>query len=88
MYLFLQRGKLFFTIAANFLPMSAEDLKECIEELSEHEVKRAEIIKNLSEIARNLDIGEINELPVLYRIELKKALKEVGESELASSIES
>lgn len=63
-----------------------EELKEAVEEISEEEFKRLRLLRTIVNIATEMDIEELNELPSLYRIEIKKALRESGNQQRADQI--
>jgi hypothetical protein len=64
-----------------------EELKQAVEQLSEHEFKRLRILKKVSKLVDDADLSEINTLPELYKIQIKKALEELGSNRKASQIE-
>jgi len=67
--------------------MEAEkQLKQNIEDLSEYEMKRWKLLKKISNIVDDMEIDQINQLPELYRIEIKRALEEVGHLQLATKV--
>jgi hypothetical protein len=67
--------------------MEAEkQLKQNIEDLSEYEMKRWKLLKKISNIVDDMEINQINQLPELYRIEIKRALEEVGHLQLATKV--
>lgn len=68
--------------------MSAkEDLKELAEQLSEQEFERLKLLKKVTRLVEDMDLSEVNDLPSLYRLEIKKALEENGNDRLAARIE-
>ncbi len=64
-----------------------EELKETAEELSEQEFERLKLLKKVTHLVEDMDMSEVNDLPSLYRLEIKKALEESGNDELAARIE-
>lgn len=66
--------------------MNNKKLKEAIEELSEQDLSRIRVLKNIIEKVKDTSIDEINKMPLLYRLELRKALEEMGEDEKARKI--
>jgi len=66
--------------------MNHEKLKKAIEELSEEDLNRIRILKNISKKVEDTTIEEINKMPLLYRLELRKALEEMGDEEKARKI--
>lgn len=66
--------------------MNNEKLKESIEKLSEQDLSRIKLLKSISEKVEDTSIEEINSMPLLYRLELRKALEEMGENEKARKI--
>jgi len=63
-----------------------EELKAAVEELSEQEFKRLRLLRTIINIATEMDLKELNELPSLYRIEIKKALRESGNQQRAEQL--
>ncbi|MDY6778210.1 MAG: hypothetical protein SVU32_06065 [Candidatus Nanohaloarchaea archaeon] len=63
-----------------------EELKEAVERLSEQEFERLQLLKKIASIVEQADMGEINSMPTLYRLEIKKALEELGNQHAASRI--
>jgi len=63
-----------------------EELKAAVEELSEQEFKRLRLLRTIVNIATEMDLKELNELPSLYRIEIKKALRESGNQQRAEQL--
>ena len=66
--------------------MEQEKLKKAIEELSEEDLNRIRILKNIGRKVEDTSIDDINSMPLLYRLELRKALEEMGEDEKARKI--
>ncbi|MCJ7450637.1 MAG: hypothetical protein MUP58_02750 [Candidatus Nanohaloarchaeota archaeon QJJ-9] len=67
--------------------MSETDkLKETVEKLSEHEIQKIKLLKEISRLTEDAELAKINEMPLLYRMEIQKALDEYGENEIASKI--
>lgn len=64
------------------------ELKQAIEELSEQEFQRLQLLQQITDIATEMDVEDLNELPSLYRMEIKRALRENGEQRLADRIRS
>ncbi|MDY6771008.1 MAG: hypothetical protein SV186_03570 [Candidatus Nanohaloarchaea archaeon] len=64
-----------------------DELKEAAEELSEQEFERLKLLKRIAQLVDDLDISEVNDLPALYRLEIKKALEELGNEQAASKVE-
>lgn len=63
-----------------------EELKEAVEELSEEDFRRLQLLRTIVNIATEMSIEELNKLPSLYRIEIKKALRESGNQQRADQI--
>lgn len=63
-----------------------EELKDAVEELSEEEFRRLQLLRTIVNIATEMDTEELNQLPSLYRIEIKKALRESGNQQRADQI--
>lgn len=66
--------------------MENKKLKEAIEKLSEQDLSRIKILKSINKKVKEAEIEEINKMPLLYRLELIKALDEMGETEKAQKI--
>ncbi len=64
-----------------------EDLKKAIEKLSEQELEKVKTLKEVKKVSENVSTEKINSLPLLYRLELRKALEEIGEDEKALEID-
>jgi len=64
-----------------------DELKQLAEKLSEQEFERLKILKQVSRLVEEMDISDINELPSLYKLEIKKSLEEHGNEQLAAKIE-
>ncbi len=67
--------------------MSTENLKKKIETLSEQDLSRIKTLKKINEIVKESSVEEMNKMPLLYRLELRKALEELGEDEKAQKID-
>ncbi len=67
--------------------MSNENLKKKIETLSEQDLSRIKTLKKINEIVKESSVEEMNKMPLLYRLELRKALEELGEDEKAQKID-
>ncbi|MDY6777070.1 MAG: hypothetical protein SVU32_00265 [Candidatus Nanohaloarchaea archaeon] len=66
--------------------MRAKELKEAVEKLSENDIDRLKNMKKVAQIVEEADTSEINELPVMYRMEIKKALERLGKDNMASKL--
>jgi len=49
-------------------------------------VQAARLLRTIINIATEMDLKELNELPSLYRIEIKKALRESGNQQRAEQL--
>ncbi len=67
--------------------MSNESLKKQIERLSEQDLSRIKTLKRIDQMVKDAKVEEINEMPLLYRLELRKALEELGKEEKAQEID-
>ena len=67
--------------------MSNDNLKKKIETLSEQDLSRIKTLKKINEIVKESSVEEMNKMPLLYRLELRKALEELGEDEKAQKID-
>lgn len=65
-----------------------EELKQAVEQLSEQEFQRLQLLQQITDLATDMDVEDLNELPSLYRMEIKRALRESGEQRLADRIRS
>ncbi|MCJ7429237.1 MAG: hypothetical protein MUP66_02490 [Candidatus Nanohaloarchaeota archaeon QJJ-5] len=63
-----------------------EKLKQAVEKLSEQEFERLKHLRKIASIMDDVSIDEINQMPTLYRLELKKALEELGNKQEAEKI--
>lgn len=61
-------------------------LKQAVEKLSEQEFERLKHLRKIGTLMENISMEEINTLPTLYRLELKKALEELGNKQKANKI--
>lgn len=66
--------------------MELEELKKEVEELSEKQQRMIELSKEISELAEDSNIAHLNDMPLLYKLQLKKALGHAGNSSLARRI--
>lgn len=64
-----------------------DELRELVESLSENEVDNLELRRKIARLVEEADTAEVNKLPVLYRIEIKKTLERLDRKSIASSIE-
>lgn len=62
-------------------------LESLLEELCESQIKEQELEEQAAKIAQNKDPEELNDLPRLYRLEIKRLLNDQGETELAAQIQ-
>ncbi len=67
--------------------MSNDTLKKQIERLSEQDLSRIKTLKRINHIVKESTIEEMNDMPLLYRLELRKALEELGEDKKAQEID-
>lgn len=63
-----------------------KELKEAVEELSEKELDNLEILTKIADLVESSDTQAINELPLLYRLEIVKALEKLDKDTEASKI--
>ncbi|MCJ7450203.1 MAG: hypothetical protein MUP58_00490 [Candidatus Nanohaloarchaeota archaeon QJJ-9] len=66
--------------------MDQEELKEAVEEASRKELDNWELFKEVAEGVETTGAEEVNELPILYRMEVKKILHKLDKTELAKKI--
>lgn len=62
------------------------ELKQAVEKLSEQEFERLKHLRKIANIMEDVSIEEVNAMPTLYRLELKKALEELGNKADAEKI--
>ncbi|MCJ7429165.1 MAG: hypothetical protein MUP66_02120 [Candidatus Nanohaloarchaeota archaeon QJJ-5] len=62
------------------------ELKAAVEELSEKELDNLEILNKIADLVESTDTETINELPLLYRLEIVKALEKLDKDVEASKI--
>ena len=65
----------------------SEKIQRMVENLTEAELSETELAQKLASVIREEDISLINDLPLLYRMEVKKVLQEKNEDRLASQIQ-
>ncbi len=66
--------------------MSLNELKEEVENLSSQEQEIVKLSKNICKDAEEKEIKNLNDLPYLHKIRLKKALDSFGKTELSMRI--
>lgn len=66
--------------------MNIEELKKEVEKLSEKQQTMIEMSKEISRLAEEENVECLNQMPLLYKLQLKKALGNVGNSGLARQI--
>lgn len=67
--------------------MEPDRLKKALEDLSEHELKRLELLEEITDMVEDTGLEQINGMPLLYRLELRKVLGEMGKDNLAARID-
>lgn len=63
-----------------------ESLEELVERLSESQINEEELEQKVLRIAEKAPIEKINEMPRLYRLELKKLFEKERNTEKAAQI--
>lgn len=63
-----------------------DELKDAVEELSEKELDNIELLNKIADLVESSDTQRINELPLLYRLEIVKALEKLDKDVEASKI--
>lgn len=66
--------------------MELDNLKKDVEKLSEKQQEIIKLSKEVADIAEDSNIEYLNELPLLYKMQLKKALGNAGNQSLAKRI--
>ena len=66
--------------------MELENLKKDVEKLSEKQQNIIKLSKEVASIAEEFTVEYLNKLPLLYKIQLKKALGNAGNQNLARRI--
>ncbi len=56
--------------------MSVEELKTAIEELTEAKHQTISLQNDIADLVEDVDTDAINDMPLLYRMEIKRVLEE------------
>ncbi len=62
-------------------------LEGVLEQICETQLEEQDLAQRALELAQEHDPKELNELPRLYRLEIKRILNEEGETERAATIQ-
>lgn len=66
--------------------MGKDELKKEVEKLSEKQQRLIELSKEVTRLAEESEIESLNEMPLLYKMQLKKALNSRGKSSISKHI--
>jgi hypothetical protein len=63
-----------------------DNLKQLVEQFSEKEIQELTLQKKIVNAVEDMSADQINQLPLLYRLEVKKALQDNDHDDKAASI--